>query len=62
MIISDLSPSYVMEVTTSEALTVVGGALDVNSYNFKLSDVNITQLNLASVASYNVVGSVNTFQ
>ncbi len=62
IIISDLSRSYIKEVATLEAMNVVGGFYDFDSYNFKSSDVDITQLNIASIASYNIVGSVNTSQ
>jgi hypothetical protein len=62
IVISNLSSSYITEVTAAETTAVIGGAFDVNSYNFKLSDVDIAQLNLASFASTNIVGSVNTYQ
>jgi hypothetical protein len=62
IVISNLSPSYITEVSAADTTAVVGGAFDINSYNFKLSDVDITQLNIASAFSANAVGSVNTYQ
>ncbi len=60
--ISDLSTSYIQKVTTAETASVVGGFFNVDSYNTEISSVSIGQLNLASFATYNAVGSVNTFQ
>jgi hypothetical protein len=60
--ISDLSESYIKEVDTSERALVIGGAFDFDSYNVKISDVDISQVNANSIFSFNSVGSVNTFQ
>jgi hypothetical protein len=62
IVISDLSRSYVKEVAAPEALAIVGGAFDIDSYNFKFSAVDITQANIASAFSNNIVGTVVTNQ
>lgn len=58
--ISDLS--VIKEVTNAEATSIVGGAFDINSFNLKISAVDITQSNAFSAFSFNAVGSVSTFQ
>ncbi len=67
IVISNLSQSYITEVTVDETSAVVGGyyyggyyGYGYSSYNS--SDVDITQLNLGSFASSNYVGSVNVNQ
>jgi hypothetical protein len=65
IVISNLSPSYITEVNAAETSAVIGGyyygyGYGYSSYNS--SDVSITQLNLASFASDNYVGSVNITQ
>ncbi len=62
IVISDLTRSYTKEVTAAETLNVVGGAFDIDSYNLKISAVDITQANVGSAFSYNVVGAVVTNQ
>jgi hypothetical protein len=60
--ISDLSTSYLNEITIPETTSVVGGLGIVGSFNIKISDVDIVQFNIESFYSQNIVGSVNTFQ
>ncbi len=66
IVISNLSQSYITEVTAAETSAVVGGyyggyyGYGYSSYNS--SNVDITQLNLGSFASSNYVGSVNVSQ
>ncbi len=60
--ISNLSANYIKEISIAETAAVAGGFADVDSYNFKFSAVDITQLNLGSVASFNAVGVVVTNQ
>ncbi len=60
IIISDLSS--IKKLAASETALVVGGVFDFDSFNIKLSDVDITQANVNSAFSFNAVGSVNTFQ
>jgi hypothetical protein len=60
--ISNLSANYIKEITTAEATAVVGGLGDFDSYNAKISAVDIKQLNLASFATTNFVGAVITNQ
>ncbi len=62
ILISDLSTSKIQEVTTSETALVVGGLFDFDSYNAKISAVDITQANLFSFGSFNAVGTVVTNQ
>jgi hypothetical protein len=62
ILISDLSNSYIKEVSVSETAAVVGGFFDFDSYNLKVSAVDITQVNAASTFSNNVVGTVITNQ